>query len=179
MSRKLVIIGPSDKTMPLRFGSIDDYDEWISQLAVISRDFFNEIIFIPDQGTCIDFALKFKELGGKITAVIPSKTPKYIKWAKRYTDSCRILSDGMGWEFLNSHIIGEAKHVLCIGFSAGSIIEICSSKYLRLYDGKNFCFMIDARATSTTLPAELEYELKDIYYFENTTELRKLMEKLC
>jgi len=178
VKRKLIILGPSDKTKPMRFGNILNYDSWIDELAVLSRKYFQEVIFIPDAGVYVDFAIKFKDLGGKITAIIPDESEPSIKNALRYTKKWKKIEKGWGWSFLNTHIVGESDYSLCLGFSAGSILEVLSAKYINKYENRDLTIFIDRRSVSEPLHKEIHHEIRNIHYFNSSSELEKLFSDL-
>ena len=175
MKRKLVIIGPSDASKPERYGSVTDYRKWLRDLANVLRRHFDTVYFIPDKGTYVDLALAFADERHKIIAVIPEETEEYIAWATRYTKDFQVIPGGEGWTFLNSHIIGLADEVLCLGYSAGSVLEICSAKYLAIYEKRIIRIMVDERAISTELPQELHDESINITYFSSEEYLDRLL----
>ncbi len=175
MKKSIVVIGPSDRTKPSRYGSITDYRQWIDDTAKVLRKYFELMYFIPDKGTYVDLALSFTDKDHKIVAVIPELSDEYIHWAKRYTTHYQVIEDGEGWTFLNSHIIGLASMVICLGYSAGSVLEMCSAKYMAIYNKKTIKILIDRRAISTKLPNELHEESIDMHYYKSSDELNELL----
>ncbi len=175
MKKSVVVIGPSDKTKPSRYGSISDYEKWIAETVTVLRKHFQRVYFIPDKGTYVDLAVAFAGKDHEIIAVIPEKSDEYIQWAERYTSNYQVVEGGEGWTFLNSHIIGMADKVICLGYSAGSVLEMCSAKYMAIYNKRTIKIYIDNRAISTKLPAELHEESIHISYYKDSNELEALL----
>lgn len=175
MKKSVVVIGPSDRTKPSRYGSVTDYEQWIDDTAKLLRKYFELMYFIPDKGTYVDLALSFADEDHEIVAVIPEMSEEYAHWTKRYTTHYQVIEDGGGWTFLNSHIIGLASTVICLGYSAGSILEMCSAKYMAIYNKKIIKIFIDRRAVSAKLPDELHEESIDVCYYQSSDELDELL----
>lgn len=175
MKKSVVVIGPSDKTKPSRYGLVHDYEHWISETAAILRKHFRRVYFIPDKGTYVDLAIAFADADHEIVAVIPEMNTEYVNWAKRYTNNYQVIEGGEGWTFLNSHIIGMTDTVVCLGYSAGSVLEMCSAKYMAIYDKKVIKIYIDNRAISNELPDELHEESIDISYYKDPDHLDRLL----
>ena len=88
------------------------------------------------------------------------------------------ITGGNGWSYLNTHFIALAPVALCLSYSAGSILEIASSKYSLKYENKKTTILIDSRAVSCELPTELVSELYKVDYFSSNYELKGLYEKI-
>jgi hypothetical protein len=178
MRYSCTIIGPSDKTKLWRFGKIkrNNYKRWQKSLVNILSQYFDELYFIPDRGVYVDFCQTFKNITGKkIIAFIPLPEEKIVQRAKKLADKIRQIPGGKGWSYLNTHVIGQSKFALCLGYSPGSILEICSIKYLNQYQRKNIILLIDERCISQKLPKELIDEINDVFYFSNTSQLKEIL----
>jgi len=179
MKYSCVIIGPSDKAKLWRFGKIkkSNYKKWQRSLIEVLTQYFDELYFIPDKGVYVDFCQTFKNVTGKkIIAFVPQLEGEIVQKARQLANKVKQIPGGMGWSYLNTHIIGQAKFALCLGYSPGSILEICSIKYLNQYQKKNIRLLIDQRCVSQKLPKELIDEIKDIFYFSNSNQLRKILD---
>jgi hypothetical protein len=177
MKKSLVVLGASDIEKPMKFGSITNYDTWLEELAKTTLMYFDNLFFIPDHGTYVDFAQKFHSIGGNSTAVKPTADTPISKAILKHTDEVISIPGGQGWTFLNTHFVSLAPVALCLSYSAGSILEICSSKYSMIYEGKKTKILIDQRGVSSSLPPEIEAELYDVEYFNNNSQLTALYEK--
>lgn len=176
--KAFTILAASNTANPKRFGSVDQYKNWIEGVAVICRKHFDTLYFIPDQGTYVDFAKTFKKLGGTIHAALPNAHDRLLlQNAQRLGATPYELKEGSGWNYLNTHFIGLADYAVCLSYSPGSILEMCSAKYLKRYESKDITIFIDKRGVSQELPQELAVELAPIYYFTTNGELDKLLLK--
>ncbi len=172
----IVILGPSDRSeVSAMVGT--GYDRWLRDLAATTLTFYDEVIFMPDDGVYVDFAIAFKALGGKITAIIPSEEQEFIVKAQNYTENYRTFPNATGWSYLNTHLVGLGSAALCVGYSAGSILEIASIKYIEKYDNTLIRLYVDRRVVSTDLPHEFARELKSVDYFTTDIEYEKLLQR--
>ena len=176
--RTFTIIGPSDVTKLERHAGVGDYQAWLQELAVICSKYFDQLFFIPDHGTYVDFATTYLAVtdSARVTAVMPSKEAWLQDRATTLgVSNVQIMDRGTGWTYLNTHFTGLAPYSLCIGYSAGSLLELAASKYLRLYENRPTIFFIDERAISGRLPKEIEEDIGTIHYFSSATQLDKLL----
>ena len=176
--KRIVVLGPSNVNF-VKSAGIVNYKDWINELTITTQEYFNEVVFMPDHGTYVDFAIQFQSNGGKITAIIPEEKAEYIKMAEKFNCNYEIFQNASGWSYLNTHLAGLADVVICLGYSAGSMLELCSIKYIQKYENRSINIFIDSRACSTNLPREIEEELRNVSYFENAKQLRKLYKGLA
>lgn len=173
--KAFTILAASDTTNSSRFGSVVTYQDWIEGVATVCRKHFDILYFIPDQGTYVDFSQAFKKLGGTTYAVLPSQDQRLIENMKRLGALPFELKKGSGWNYLNTHFIGLADYAICLSYSSGSFLEMCSAKYLTQYESKKITIFIDKRGISQELPLELTDDLPPVYYFISEEELDKLL----
>lgn len=178
--KSFVIMGASDVTKISRFTKIKNYEKWINDLAKICANEFDELFFIPDHGVYVDFAKAFLELKGvdSVIAVIPHGET----WLQERANGMNVtriheMHVGVGWNFLNTHFVGLAPFALYLGYSSGSILELSSSKYLRVFEDTPTRFFVDRRSISIPLPAELVEDIITISYFNSNIGLTKLLEE--
>lgn len=178
--KSFVVLGPSDKTKLTRFTSVDNYDNWLSQLVEQCTKSFDELYFIPDKGVYVDFARRFlkKKGASSVIAVIPHGEEWLVKRAQKIgANRVYEMKYGYGWNYLNTHFIGLADYALYLGYSSGSMLELVSAKYIRMYENHSTTVFIDGRAVSQKLPFELEEDLKHFHYFNNIREFEELLNK--
>lgn len=176
---KFTVIGASNTEGLAAINPKLNYTAWLNKLAKVCLNQFDELFFIPDHGVYVDFAMAYQKLGGKITAVMPYENEEMIAKAKAMGAGYQVIPDGTGWTFLNSHFVGSAPYCLCLSFSAGSLLELCSSKYMQIYSDKPCTFFIDSRTTSAKLPREVEQDVYKVCYFNSETELQHLLKEHC
>jgi hypothetical protein len=173
-------MGASDVTKISRFTKIKDYKKWINDLVEECAETFDELFFIPDHGVYVDFALAFlKEKGpGSVIAVVPHGE-QWLEERARKMNITRVhrMQVGVGWNYLNTHFVGLAPYALYLGYSSGSILELVSSKYLRVYENHPTHFFIDRRSISIPLPKELVEDIVTISYFNSRIGLKSLLEQ--
>ncbi|HEV2412746.1 MAG TPA: hypothetical protein VGS28_02995 [Candidatus Saccharimonadales bacterium] len=173
-----LVLGPSDHTKIERFSDIKEYQTWLDELTTVCAKHFERLFFIPDHGVYVDFAKAFLAKAGpkRVVAVLPYRQTWLIDRAHKLGFSeTKELNEGSGWTYLNTHFAGMAPYGLFLGYSSGSILELCSSKYLRVFENNPTTFFIDSRAISATLPAEIEEDLADITYFDSASKLDELL----
>lgn len=177
-SQSFVVIGPSDILNVLQYTEIEDYKKWLNELVDVCQNKFDELYFIPDHGTYVDFALAFQKKKGpeSIIAVVPHGIP-WVKERAIELGAKRIheMPNGTGWTYLNTHLVALAPHILFLGYSAGSMLEFVSSKYLKRYEDISSHFFIDERSISIRLPEEIHREIKAISYFKSKRQLERLL----
>ena len=172
--KRIVVLGPSNRSVVQDYIG-DNYNAWLKELAETTLGLFSELIFMPDDGVYVDFALAFQEAGGKITAIIPSEDESFIKMAQRYTKHYMTLPNATGWSYLNTHLVGLGTDAICLGYSAGSILEIASIKYIEKYNQQLINLYVDTRVCSAKLPIELERELSNVKYFKTAEEYAAIL----
>lgn len=177
--KSIVVLGASDVKKPAKYGTVKNYEKWLNETAIITHKYFDNVFFIPDRGTYVDFARIFKELGGHTTAVKPTSNTPVRKEVLEHSDKVITMPGGSGWTYLNNHFVSLAPLALCLCYSAGSMLEICSSKYSMLYDKKYTSILVDERGVSSKLPEEIEAELFEVEYYSDKYQLEKLYEKHC
>lgn len=176
MKKAFTILAASEIDNPQRFGVVSEYQDWVEGVAAVCRKHFDALYFIPDRGTYVDFSQAFKKLGGTIYAVLPdSRDRRLLNNSERLGAIPYELKDGSGWNYLNTHFIGLAEYSVCLSYSPGSLLEMCSAKYLKRYDSKKISIFIDKRGVSQELPEELADDLSPIYYFTSDEELNNLL----
>ncbi len=178
--KSFVIMGPSDKSKIFRYANIKDYSKWLNELVEACSDKFDKLYFIPDRGVYVDFAKKFLEKNGanSVIAVLPYEDQKLIeKVNKMGVIHIYKMEAGTGWNFLNTHFVSLAPFALYLGYSSGSVLELVSSKYLRIYDNHSTRFFIDRRSLSIPLPAELIEDIETVSYFNSKNQLIGLLEE--
>lgn len=180
MVKSFVIMGPTDVTKLQRFTKIENYEEWLQELVEVCAEAFDVLYFIPDHGVYVDFALAFLKMKGEgsVIAVMPHGEQWLIERAHGMgVNEIHEMHNGVGWNFLNTHFVGLAPFALYLGYSSGSMLELVSSKYLRIYENNPTRFFIDERTLSVPIPAEIEEDVETITYFSSaamlTEELRK------
>ncbi len=178
--KSFMIMGPSDKSKIARYTKIKDYSKWLNELVEVCSDKFDELYFIPDHGVYVDFAKKFLEKNGvdSVIAVLPHGEQWLIERANKMgVTRIHEMQVGVGWNFLNTHFVGLAPFAVYLGYSSGSVLELVSSKYLRVYENHSIRFFIDKRSLSVPLPEELIEDIETVSYFSSKIELRRLLEE--
>lgn len=175
-----MVIGPTDSTKILRNSKgVEDYENWLEELACICSRYFDKLYFIPDHGSYVDFTKAYIKIVGpeKVAALLPSKHDRIVNNALRIgIKNMEIIEGGSGWTYLNTHFIKSANYGIVLGYSAGSVLELCAYKYLKLYEGHHTDLFIDERAISQRLPVEIEEDLIDLHYFKSVKSLNKLLD---
>ncbi len=145
---KIGIIGPSKVREK----------EKISELAMAVSESGHEIVLTPDKGSSSEFFAKeyIKNKGKKVYEVVPLEDREFgYSWINLDLGehiNCKT------WRNQPEELNEKTDALLCIGYSAGGLIEICYSKWFR----KKPVYIIK-ELVSEKLPEELENSL-DLRY---------------
>lgn len=172
---KSLIIGPTDKTKVLRYGSIlpENYGLYTKEIGRVLAKNISQLSIIPDEGIPLDLAKAYKRFGGKkVVGNIPKEGYKNIEQYFQFCDEIEELNGG--WTTLNTCL--SLKNDLIIGawLSPGTIVEIAYTKYHNKYLGKKIPILFDKRTISRELPKELEEEVF-LTYFKSADQLDELL----
>ena len=177
INKSFVIMGPSDVTKITRHTTMDkEYWLWLRELVKVSAETFDTLFFIPDHGVYVDFAMEFLKLKGKdaVIAVMPHGEQWLIQRAHEMgADKIHEMQAGVGWNYLNTHLVSLAPYALFLGYSSGSMLELMASKYIRVYENHPTRFFVDTRVLSVAIPLELVEDIETITYFSSAAELKK------
>jgi len=141
---KIGIIGPSKVREK----------EKILKIAKVIAESENEIIVTPDKGSaCEFFAERYLKFGGKkVYSVLPLDDKEFgYTWVN--IDLGEKINCGT-WRNQPEKLNEETDVLLCIGYAAGALIEICYSKWFK----KKLVYVIK-ELISCKLPKEIEKSL--------------------
>jgi len=183
----VVLIGVSDRSCLWRHGKIKekDYSNFVKEYANFFAENFDNVIVTPDDGVYTDIALEFgKVKNKKPIAFYPDKDIFYgYEHLKKNFKNYEIKPIDGDWYKLNADLTKQALTIICLGFSPGVLIEGSFIKYHQKYGGyknpklKNLFWLIDEKCIENKLPKSFEEQIKNIYYYSNFAELKKLIEK--
>lgn len=182
-----VLLGPSDRSSLWRHGKIkkEDYESFVRDYAHFLAKRFTNVIVTPDDGIYTDIALQFGKIKRKKPiAYYPDKDRYYgISHIKDNFPHYQVRPIGGDWYKLNAELTKQSLVVICLGFSPGVLIEGCFIKYHQKYGGfkesrlKHIHWFIDERCIDKRLPAAVEEQIANIFYYKSLDELAKLLDK--
>lgn len=173
-----VIIGVSDKSILWRHGSLEkeQYENLVQDYAGLLSNYFDNLILTPDEGVYSDIAKAFGKIKGeKPIAFIPDKDEKFGTKHLQYYEGFEIRGIDGDWYKLNAELVTKGNVVICIGFSPGSLIELGYIKYQQKFQGKDIKLFVDKRFIEKPLPKSFEEQIKNLFYFNDLSELESLL----
>lgn len=151
------IIGPSNYARVAKVINLtqEDYLKKVAGIAGLIAKLGFEIMVTPQLGTLpYFFVQEYKKAGGKkVIGVIPLQDTEF--GISRLDKSvCLEVIDCGVWRQQASFLASESDFQLCLGFSSGTLEEICFSKWF----GKKPVLIIK-ELVSGQLPSELDLQL--------------------
>lgn len=161
---KIGIIGPSQDTL----GDVNEnYQTILKEIAEILSRNSNELYITADKGSPIETLAK-QITNNKIFVVLPEDDPLGYEWVN--SELGEKINCG-SWRNQPGHTNDITDILLCIGYSAGVLIEIGYSKW-----PKPKKVLIIKELVTTELPEEMtsRLDLKYISYEDLEEELKKI-----